>query len=127
MRYLTNFIQNEQHANIIIESLFIKVFITFLKAAKTVSFKTILCTIIGLMLRHTTNSNNEISTLGIAELMITLSKDSESIVRRRATAALGEYLFYGAAQLDGSEDTQTWEIKDAYDQALYSVISESED
>jgi serine/threonine-protein kinase ULK4 len=89
-------------------------FVRFLTNVTTSAFKTILCTIIGLLLRHTTNSNNEICNLGIADLLANLTKDADAEVRRRATAALGEYLFYGATQLDGSEENSTWEIKDVH-------------
>jgi len=41
--------------------------------------------------------------LGIANLLIEFLKDKNEKVRRRAMSALGEYLFYGATQLE--EDT----------------------
>jgi hypothetical protein len=97
LRYFANFIQNEDHANIIVESFFMDLFVKFLNTVQTSAFKTILCTIIGLLFRHTTNQNNEICSIGISEHLINLTKDSDAEVRRRATAALGEYLFYGAA------------------------------
>lgn len=127
LRYFANFIQNEDHANIIVESFFMELFIKFLNSVQTTAFKTILCAIIGLLLRHTTNQNNEICNIGISEHLIVLTKDADPEVRRKSTAALGEYLFYGATQLDGSEQSKRWEIKDAQVQALSLVISSSKD
>lgn len=127
LRYFTNFIQNEDHANIIIESYFMDLFARFLSNVSTSAFKTILCTIIGLLLRHTTISNNDICNLGLAELLINLTNDEDPQVRRRATGALGEYLFYGATQLDGSEESKTWEIQASHVKALYNVIDTSKD
>ena len=118
LRYFANFIQNEEHANVIIESFFMDLFVKFLNTVHTSAFKTILCTIIGLLLRHTTISNNEICNIGISEHLISLTKDEDAEVRRRSTAALGEYLFYGATQLDGSEQNKRWEIKDGQVYAL---------
>lgn len=39
-----------------------------------------------------------------------MTKDPSNAVRRRAVAALGEYLFYGSDQIDGTPENQIWEI-----------------
>jgi len=104
LHYFINFIQNSDHANMIIESYFMDLFLKILKSAKTKSFKIALCTIIGLLLRYTTNINYEIAKMGIVPLMIELMKDKSPKVKRRAVAVIGEYLFFGATQLDGTPE-----------------------
>jgi hypothetical protein len=39
-------------------------------------------------------------------------RDSNEIVRRRAIAALGEYMFYAATQLDDEMADPIWELSD---------------
>ena len=39
-------------------------------------------------------------------------KDKNEAVRRKAIAALGEYMFYAATQLDDEQADPCWEIKD---------------
>jgi hypothetical protein len=39
-----------------------------------------------------------------------LMKDPSNQVRRRAMGALGEYLFYGSDQIDGSPENDMWEV-----------------
>jgi serine/threonine-protein kinase ULK4 len=42
--------------------------------------------------------------------MIDLSRDTNEKVRRRAMAALGEFLFYGATQIDDDPSNTVWEM-----------------
>jgi len=81
------------------------------RESKNVSIRIRVCSIIGSLIRHATVIENELSQLGIPEVMAELMKDKSEKVRRRAASALGEYLFYGATQMD--EDVQNnsiWEI-----------------
>ena len=94
--YFTNFIQNSDNANAIIESYFMDLFLKYIKSAKTKQFKISLSTIIGLLIRYTTNVNYELAQMDIVPLMINLMKDKTSSVKRRAVAVLGEYLFFGS-------------------------------
>lgn len=54
--------------------------------------------------------NADIPKLGIVPVLMELLKDPSNHVRRRAIAALGEYLFYGSDQIDGSPENDIWEI-----------------
>lgn len=54
--------------------------------------------------------NTDIPKLDIVPILIELVKDASVAVRRRAMAALGEYLFYGSDQIDGSPENEMWEI-----------------
>ena len=102
-------------------------FLKMLKLAKTQAFKIALSTIIGLLLRHTTVVNNDIAKQGIAAIMIDLLKDKNNRVRRRAVAALGEYIFYGATQLDGTAATEMWDIPYSCISLLVKQIKSSDD
>ena len=127
LHYFVNFIQNSDNANMIIESYFMDLFMKMLKSAKTKAFKIVLCTIVGLLLRHTTNINNDIATQGIPGLMINLTRDKSNRVRRRAIAALGEYLFFGATQIDGEKENEIWDIPMTNVEVLLQNIKSSDD
>ena len=58
-----------------------------------------ICSIFGVLIRHATVIENELSQLGIANLLIDLIEKHDKL-KRRAISALGEYLFYGATQMD---------------------------
>jgi len=70
-----------------------------------INYQIRLISIIGFLIRHATIIENELCQLGISNLLIEFLKDKNEKVRRRAMSALGEYLFYGATQLE--EDTNT--------------------
>ena len=54
--------------------------------------------------------------------MIDTLRDSNEIVRRRAIAALGEYMFYAATQLDDEMADPVWELSDdAIDIIVHSL------
>ena len=98
-----------------------------LKLAKTQSFKIALCTIIGLLLRYTTVVNNDLAKQGIMAITTELTKDKNMKVKRRAIAALGEYIFYGATQLDGTSATEMWDIPTGCINLLMKQIKSPED
>lgn len=127
LHYFIRFIQSSENANIIIESFFMDLFLKMLKLAKTQSFKIALCTIIGLLLRHTTVVNNDLAKQGILSITTELVKDKNPKVKRRAIAALGEYIFYGATQLDGTSATEMWDIPHFCISLLMKQIKTSED
>ena len=135
MNYFVSIIQDSNNANLIVESLFMDLFVKLLKTVKSKNFKVaekltqvVLCTIIGLCLRHATNVNSDIPKLNIASILLELLKDPSSAVRRRAMAALGEYLFYGSDQIDGTPQNEIWEIPFTVIATLLRIVkSSSED
>jgi serine/threonine-protein kinase ULK4 len=57
--------------------------------------------VVGFLIRHATVIEQEVSQVGIVETLIEIMNSKEhNSVRRKAIAALGEYLFYGATQMD---------------------------
>jgi serine/threonine-protein kinase ULK4 len=71
--------------------------------------------------------NNDLAKQGTATIMIELLKDKNNRVRRRAIAALGEYIFYGATQLDGTSQTDMWDIPFSCISLLMKQIKNSDD
>lgn len=56
--------------------------------------------------------DNELAEIDIASQLIETLKDNNGLVRRRAIAALGEYMFYAATQLDDEMADPIWELTD---------------
>jgi len=80
------------------------------------------CSVVGLLIRHSTIIDNELAEIDIASQLIHTLKDSNEMVRRRAIAALGEYMFYAATQLDDEMADPVWELsEDAINIIVYSL------
>ena len=55
---------------------------------------------------------NEAAEVGICSVLVDLIKvEKNDRVRRKGLAALGEYLFYAATQLDDGQADVVWEIQ----------------
>jgi len=67
-----------------------------LKNMKSHMIKIKVCSIVGLLIRHATVIDNDVAKSGVRELLIQTLNDSNDLVRRKAIASLGEYLFYAA-------------------------------
>jgi len=52
--------------------------------------------VIGLLVRHSTVIDNELAESEVCQALIEVMEDKSDKVRRRAIAALGEYMFYAA-------------------------------
>jgi len=63
----------------------------------------------------------------VSTQLIEALKDKNEKVRRKAIAALGEYMFYAATQLDDDQADACWEIKDDAINAIVRSLKESED
>jgi serine/threonine-protein kinase ULK4 len=93
------------------------------KNFKTANMKARLASIVGLLIRHATVIENELSQLGIPAVLIELIKNEKNEkVKRRAIAALGEYLFYGATQIDEDPQNVVWDLNANCYQILVKVI-----
>ena len=108
LAYFESLILNSIVANKLINSAFVNIFIKILKTNKNPLIKARVCSILGQLLRHSTLINVELSQSGLFQALSDLIKDKSEKLSRKAMAALGEYLFYAATQMD---DLQTeWEI-----------------
>jgi serine/threonine-protein kinase ULK4 len=55
------------------------------------------CSVIGLLVRHSTVIENDVAESEVSsQLVDVLMRDKNEKVRRKAVAALGEYMFYAA-------------------------------
>ena len=100
LMYFESIILNSSVANRLINSAFITLLLKMLKSVKSPHLKIRLCSIIGQLVRHSTVIGNELAESGICDLLCESVKDKSEKLRRKAIAALGEYLFYAATQLD---------------------------
>lgn len=79
-----------------------------LKTYKQSALRAKMCEILGLMIRHATVIDPDILKYGIVSGFMDSLKDKSEKVRRKAMAALGELLFYGATQVD--ENVNEWDL-----------------
>lgn len=94
-----------------------------LKNVKTFNLKTRLCSIVGLLIRHATVIDAELSQLGIPATMIDQFKiEKNEKAKRKAIATLGEYLFYGATQMDEDPTNTVWEMPQIAYQAILKIL-----
>lgn len=83
-----------------------------MKTIKTPQIRIRLCSVIGLLIRHSTVIENDLAESDICNQLIEIMKDKNDKVRKKAIAALGEYMFYAATQLDDEQADSCWEISD---------------
>lgn len=79
-----------------------------MKSYKQPSLRAKMCEILGLLIRHATSIDPDILKYGIVNGFLEALKDKSEKVRRKAMAALGELLFYGATQVD--ESVSAWDL-----------------
>lgn len=79
-----------------------------------------ICEILGLLIRHATVIEPDVLKFGLTNVLIDVLKDKSEKVRRKAMAALGEFLFYGATQVDESLDV--WDMPSACFTTLLKVL-----
>jgi serine/threonine-protein kinase ULK4 len=74
---------------------------SLLKSYKQSALRAKICEVLGLLIRHATSIDSDILKYGIISGFVeAVTKDKSEKVRRKAMAALGELLFYGATQVD---------------------------
>lgn len=67
-----------------------------------------ICSILGQLVRHATVINEEVAQSEFIETLCETLKDESIKVRRKALAALGEFMFYAATQLDDENADPAW-------------------
>jgi serine/threonine-protein kinase ULK4 len=81
--------------------------------ARTPQIRTRICSLLGLLIRHSTIIENDVAESEVCSTLVdVLMRDRNEKVRRKAVAALGEYMFYAATQLDDEQADPCWEISD---------------
>ena len=80
----------------------------------------------GFLIRHATVIEPRIIKLGIINAFIeSASKDKSEKVRRKAMAALGELLFYGATQVD--EEIKDWDFSLSLIHSLLKILKNNQE
>jgi serine/threonine-protein kinase ULK4 len=113
LSYFESMIRESNVANRLVNSPFMGLLLKLCKI-KNAPLKIKLCIIIGELIRHATVIEHELSQLGLPAVMAETLKDTNEKVRRKAIAALGEYLFYGATQMDEDENSVIFIILKSY-------------
>ena len=98
--YFESIIDNSNVSNRLINSAFVQLLVKLLKSVKSPGVKQRLCSVLGLLVRHSTVIDNELAESEICSTLVEVMEERSEKVRRRAIAALGEYMFYAATQLD---------------------------
>lgn len=109
LNYFETLILNSAVANKLINSEFVSLFVKMLRSSKSPNIKMRICSIIGQMIRHATLISPELATVGLSQILAENLKEKNDRLRKKAIAALGEYLFYAATQMDDGSGTE-WEI-----------------
>lgn len=112
LQYFESIIINSNVSNSLINSVFMSLLKRMLEQIKSPMIKIRVCSVVGLLIRHSTMIDNDLAEIDIASQLIETLKDSNCLVRRRAIAALGEYMFYAATQLDDEMADPIWELSD---------------
>ena len=112
LQYFESIIVNSNVSNSLINSVFMALLKKMLEQIKSPMIKIRVCSVVGLLIRHSTIIDNELAEIDIASQLIDTLRDSNEKVRRRAIAALGEYMFYAATQLDDEMADPVWELSD---------------
>lgn len=95
--YFESIVVNSSVSNRLINSAFMTLLVKMLKSVKTPQIRERVCSVIGLLIRHSTVIENEVAESEVClQLVDVLMRDKQTKVRRKAVAALGEYMFYAA-------------------------------
>lgn len=127
LNYFERIILNSGIANRVINSLFVGLLLKLLKTPRQPVLKTRICSIFGQMIRHATVIEPNLATSGLAPSLCDLLKDPNEKLKRKAMAALGEFLFYSATQMDEEGSDPVWEVSKAYLQAVVRSLKPGED
>ena len=123
LKYFESIVFDRELANNLINTSFIQQFITFLKNVDNEEVKTRCCCIIGYLVRYATIIESPLDNYGFCEIIydvIKNSNDSSDLIKK-ASATMGEYLFYVATQEETPENKE-WSIKKKYlDILLYCL------
>lgn len=130
LMYLESLVLDFPIANKLINSAFVQVFLK-LFVLDSIEMKARVCSIFGQLLRYATIIDSDLpkSLLvdNLLEIITQNSSSDEVTVKRKAIAALGEYLFYAATQMDEEEYDDAWNIDEKLVQILNQEICQSED
>ena len=123
LKYFETIVIDRELANNLINTSFIQQFIQFLKTVDNEQVKTRCCCIIGYLVRYATIIEVPLDNYGFCDIIYDVIKNSNdnSDLIKKASATMGEYLFYVATQEETPENKE-WNIKKKYlDILLYCL------
>jgi len=123
LNYFETIIQDKEIANNIINTSFITLFITLLQKSKSDLIKIRVCSIIAYLIRYSTVIENPLDELGLNKILDVLIRDKNLDLAKKATATLGEYLFFVTTQAEGEEEvSSSWRIsEESLNSLLYAI------
>jgi len=117
--YFESIIVNSTVANRLINSAFMNLLARMMKSIKSPMIRVRLCSVVGLLIRHSTVIENDFAEGEVCKQIIEIMKDKNDKIKRKAIASLGEFLFYAATQLDDENADACWNIDE---EAISTVI-----
>ncbi len=123
LKYFETLAYDRDISNNLINTSFIQIFIEFLQEIKNEQVLVKCCCIIGYMIRYATIISAPLDKYGFDDIICKIIKESKdnSDLIKKATATLGEYLFYVGTQ-EEAPDNNEWRINKKYlDILLYCL------
>jgi serine/threonine-protein kinase ULK4 len=94
--YFESIIVNSTVANRLINSAFMDLLARMMKSIKSPMIRVRLCSVVGLLIRHSTVIENDFAEGEVCKQIVEIMKDKNDKIKRKAIASLGEFLFYAA-------------------------------
>ena len=130
LKYFETLVYDKDIANNLINTSFTQLFIEFLRDIKNEQILIKCCCIIGYMVRYASVISEPLEKYGFDNIIcqtITESKDNSDLIKK-ATATMGEYLFYVGTQEEAPDYNNEWNIKKKYlDTLLYCLDKKRND
>ena len=126
LKYFETLVTDREIANNLINTSFIELFINFLKTIKKEEILTKTFCIIGYMVRFATIISSPLDKYGFCDIICNVikeAKDNSNLIGK-ATATLGEYLFYVGTQ-EEAPDNNEWRINKKYLEILLYCLDKN--
>lgn len=122
LTYFESLITNSGTANRLINSAFVTVLLKMLRTVRSPTLQMRICSILGQLIRHATVIQNDLAESEICIVLCETCANKSEGVSRRAVAALGEFLFYAATQLDEENAEVIWNIPKEAIETIYNQL-----
>ena len=115
LRYFETLVYDRDLANNLINTTFLQLFISFLENIKNDQIQTSCCCIIGYLVRYATIIEYPLDKYNFHQIIsnVIVNSNNNSDLMKKASATLGEYLFYVGTQ-EETPDSQEWHINKEY-------------
>ncbi|KAK2992667.1 hypothetical protein RJ640_014917 [Escallonia rubra] len=139
VRYLEMLSNNADAANILTNGPIMLVLVKMLRLSKALALRVQLASLLGLLIRHSTFIDDDLSNSGILNSLTDGLRDRQEKVRRFSMAALGELLFYISTQNEhkdynppespskDSRSSSGWQVSNSLISLVSSILRKGED